>query len=444
MLKWHATVTVIWLWCLFFLISQGAFAQNWVCSEDIDLDGDIDASTETASCSPFGEPEELFCSLNADSCIPTAPEECPVVGLPCSGGFCETPANCAHEFLDLWGVRVLVSTCPSAAAGGGIFIDDPAGCNAVCTEPTACTVGVGVTYNCPSNPSAGCFLNGAAGYQCSTNECYDLDATPPTDTDIPTDMLVNDGSTDAAGNCTALTYIFSGRPMDCKKAGVSTAFKNCCKETDTIYNDSVGTRAETQLASAAVTGTFTAMTAAYGAYSTAIAGGATTAAAADVAASAATDAFIGAFDPTTLAISVAIALITEYLLSGCEQTDLETAALRSSGYCVEVGEYCAKEWLGGCVQKAKSNCCFNSKLARIIQEQGRPQLQEFAALAPDYFGEPEAPTCDGFTPLQFQSLDFSRIDLTEYYDDITTDALPEIQERIEEGFNDYYEATGGG
>jgi conjugal transfer mating pair stabilization protein TraN len=257
-------------------------------------------------------------------------------------------------------------------------------------------------------------------------------------------MLVNDGSTDAAGNCTALTYLFSGRPMDCKKAGVSTAFKNCCKESDTVYNDSLGTRAELELASAAVTGTFTAMSAAYTTYNAAIAGGATTAVAADTAATAATDAFIGAFDPTTLAISVAIALITEYLLSGCEQTDMETAALRSSGYCVEVGEYCSQRWWYGCVQKAKAHCCFNSKLARIVHEQGRPQLQEFAALAPNYFGQPEAPSCDGFTPLQFQSLDFSTIDLSEYYDDIATDTIPDIQNRIEEGFNDYLDATGSG
>lgn len=444
MLKWHTPVTVVLIWWLWLtLFALPAHAANWVCSEDLDGDGDIDAVTETASCTAFGP--DQYCPLNSEACLPSSPDVCPTDGYPCGGGVCEPRVECEHQLFPPPPAEpvLMVSRCPTNP-GLGIFIDEPTACNAVCTEVQACIPDPFMTWSCPGIPSNPCHDTGAGGHRCNTNACYDLDVDIPLDTEIPTDMLVNDGTIDGAGNCTALTYIFSGRPMDCDKAGVSTGFSNCCKDTDTIYTDSLGTRAELELASAAVTGTFTAMSAAYSAYSTAIAGGATTAAAAETAASAATDAFIGAFDPTTLAISVAIALITEYLLSGCDQTDLETAALSSSGYCVEIGEYCRKEWFGGCVQKARSHCCFNSKLARIVHEQGRPQLAEFDALAPDYFGAPEAPTCDGFTPAQFQSLDFSRIDLTEYYDDIATDAMDTIQLRIEEGASEYLDATGGG
>jgi conjugal transfer mating pair stabilization protein TraN len=66
--------------------------------------------------------------------------------------------------------------------------------------------------------------------------------------------------------------------------------------------------------------------------------------------------------------------------------------------------------LGSCTQSERVFCCFNSKLARIIQEQGRAQIPGMNA-----WGDAENPNCRGFTPAEFQALDFSKIDLTEYY-----------------------------
>jgi hypothetical protein len=64
----------------------------------------------------------------------------------------------------------------------------------------------------------------------------------------------------------------------------------------------------------------------------------------------------------------------------------------------------------------QTSCCYSSVLARIIQEQGRPQLQSFAA----GWGSAESPNCRGFTPEEFQSLNFATMDLSEYIADITS------------------------
>lgn len=80
-----------------------------------------------------------------------------------------------------------------------------------------------------------------------------------------------------------------------------------------------------------------------------------------------------------------------------------------------VGEYCSKYLKLGfakiCIQKKKTYCVFNSKLARIIHEQGRPQIN----IA---WGGAKAPNCKGFTPEEFQKIDFSKLDLSEFYGDL--------------------------
>lgn len=107
--------------------------------------------------------------------------------------------------------------------------------------------------------------------------------------------------------------------------------------------------------------------------------------------------------------------------------------------CHYVGTYCSEEWaLIGCVQSKKVYCCFNSKLARIINEQGRNQLKSFQ---PDVWGTPENPVCRGFTPEEFQMLDFSKIDLSEFFEDIKSN-IPlseDVKQGAEQNIYDYYQ-----
>lgn len=99
-------------------------------------------------------------------------------------------------------------------------------------------------------------------------------------------------------------------------------------------------------------------------------------------------------------------------LIGCKDKEKILAKKRKNDVCYYVGDYCSKKIpLLGCIQTSESYCCFNSKLARIIHEQGRPQLKM-------EWGSPESPNCKGFTPDEFQKLDFSKIDFTEFAKDI--------------------------
>ncbi|EPS03611.1 hypothetical protein J432_0788 [Campylobacter jejuni subsp. jejuni HN-CJD07035] len=102
-------------------------------------------------------------------------------------------------------------------------------------------------------------------------------------------------------------------------------------------------------------------------------------------------------------------------LVACKEDEKKLAKLNDAGKCHEVGIYCSKKVSLGftkiCVEKKKSFCCFNSKLGRIFNEQGCPQLGKG-------WGSEEGPQCKGFTPEEFQKLDFSEIDLSEFIADI--------------------------
>ncbi len=150
------------------------------------------------------------------------------------------------------------------------------------------------------------------------------------------------------------------------------------------------------------------------------------------------------FNPATIAIAIVVMVVMKVLMgSGCDQGDIQTGMQNAAKDCHYVGDYCQKKWpLVGCVQKAKSFCCFNSKMARIIHEQGRPQLQSFQPNGA--WGVPEAPNCRGFTPDEFQALDFSRIDLSEYFEDVQKDLATKIdgsQQTIMQNIQNKYQAT---
>lgn len=130
--------------------------------------------------------------------------------------------------------------------------------------------------------------------------------------------------------------------------------------------------------------------------------------------------------PQAIVGIILIVIMRVLMGSGCEPIDIITSGQVKSGRCHFVGDYCEKQWaLVGCVQQAKGYCCFNSMLARIINEQGRPQLSVFGPTGG--WGEANKPECRGLTPDEFQALDFQRIDLSEYFDVVQKDLDAKIQ-----------------
>jgi conjugal transfer mating pair stabilization protein TraN len=133
-------------------------------------------------------------------------------------------------------------------------------------------------------------------------------------------------------------------------------------------------------------------------------------------------------------------LVMSLFMGSCDKQDIMTSTYKESGYCHYVGSKCIKKWpLVGCVQKAKIYCCFNSKLARIIHEQGRPQLMTFQQNLKGIWGNAKDPLCRGFTPDEFQALDFSQMDLSEYYSDIERNVRTNVETMINTQINETYQ-----
>lgn len=73
-----------------------------------------------------------------------------------------------------------------------------------------------------------------------------------------------------------------------------------------------------------------------------------------------------------------------------------------------VGTYCSqKSFFGICTEKAMRYCAFEGTLAKIVHEAGRPQIGKG-------WGTPKDADCSGFTVEQFQQLDLSNVDFSEF------------------------------
>lgn len=118
---------------------------------------------------------------------------------------------------------------------------------------------------------------------------------------------------------------------------------------------------------------------------------------------------------------------------GCKAEEVLLHERDAQGLCAYVGSYCSDKVLGVCVTRKKAYCCFESKLSRIIQEQGRAQL-------PKPWDKPKDEQCQGFSLAEFAELDLSQMDFSEVYAEFTEAArLPDeletsslIQQRIED------------
>ena len=217
---------------------------------------------------------------------------------------------------------------------------------------------------CPLGSQYQCYdVNGTR--ECSPNTCQQFSSGNIVDEDTPqgADDKKDDGQVDANGNCLGTLYIFNGKDMRCRKAGLQTGWFNCCSQDETWFG-----------------------------------------------------------------------------LGRCEGEEEQLVTQRKKGLCHYVDTYCAKSWpLIGCVQRKKTYCCFNSKLGRIIQEQGRPMLKSFGPTGD--WGSGKHPNCRGFTPDEFQMLDFDRMDLSEWYGDIVTATQQQIGNTLQNKIQNFYDST---
>ncbi|WP_172959771.1 conjugal transfer protein TraN [Thiomicrorhabdus aquaedulcis] len=143
------------------------------------------------------------------------------------------------------------------------------------------------------------------------------------------------------------------------------------------------------------------------------------------------------FSPVGFYIFAAMQLYQMYQAAlACDEDDYKTATLTKGKLCYSHGSWCEKKDCGlfgcTCVKYRTGKCCFNSKLARIINEQGRKQL---GLTMKD---------CNGFTIDQLQKLDWGKIDLSEFISDMlnkaqqnlpTADDLKRLNDKVIDTIN---------
>ncbi|GHT93185.1 hypothetical protein FACS1894122_08040 [Alphaproteobacteria bacterium] len=102
-------------------------------------------------------------------------------------------------------------------------------------------------------------------------------------------------------------------------------------------------------------------------------------------------------------------------LTSCDRDSKEVGKLRDQGKCIRIGTYCAEKINVGlakfCLREKTVFCCFGSKFAKLLQEQGKAQLRQ-------NFGSPQEPNCRGFSPEELSRIDFSNLDLTEIVEEV--------------------------
>ncbi len=102
-----------------------------------------------------------------------------------------------------------------------------------------------------------------------------------------------------------------------------------------------------------------------------------------------------------------VAVILIQLIWTCEQEEFELGAKRELKSCHRVGSYCKSKILSACIERRTAYCCFNTPLARILNEQIRPQLARG-------WGDPDDPDCRGLAVTDLARVDWSRVNLDEW------------------------------
>lgn len=438
------------------------YTQTWRCGDQnmptptntIKLDSTytlISSGYDTSQCAPIDQ--NTNCQLAESVCTSTTPPALPPGVSP------ETvaPDGCFEKkqsYACLTG-RTDVTECGQYSSNPDCSLQSDSPCEPEDVVAGRCTYQESI-YKCLTKPESTSTTTDCSGQQfCTGDACYDRGS--PQDSDFGLAMAMMETQRQA-GVYTEENKLFGGEVSKCKVRVFGMS--NCCKSSgggQNMTNNTlvgVGASAGKQAVK-------------YGSYYTydslmqnnsqflakgvgAISG------ATDAAANSATGTAVGgftpslsmygfsvswgaapagaiklgsaggmnfAFDPTSLMISVAIMVVMEMM--SCDENEQLFSLKRGQNLCTQVGSYCSKSVLGTCYERTQSYCCFNSKLARIINEQGRAQIGKG-------WGTAKQPTCDGFTTGEFTSLDFSRIDMTEFINDIMANVeMPNIEDLSE-------------
>jgi len=259
-------------------------------------------------------------------------------------------------------------------------------------------------YSCKVAPATSNTVVNCGGQQfCIEGNCFDTGAVP--DPDFAKAVTGMEIAREAGVYVDESTFqVFKGQDNRCSKS----VLKNCCKGTKHPTNG---------LTNLAIFGG-----SAY-ALDVLSGGGMKTT-------------LVAVSDPTVLALTISYMVVQEML--SCDSEEVLVGVRRGNSLCHYVGEYCSKKisllFAKICVQNKETYCCFNSKISKIINEAARVQLPGIG------WGTPESPSCQGITITQFQTMDLSTVDFSDFYADIVPKGPnePEVLGRAADKVNSYF------
>lgn len=119
-------------------------------------------------------------------------------------------------------------------------------------------------------------------------------------------------------------------------------------------------------------------------------------------------------------------------IANCSTEEKALGKAKEKQLTISVGEFCSKKVLGVCLEKKRGYCQFDSKLAQIVQQQGRNGQLHIG------FGAAKSPDCRGITQTELQQIKFDNLDFSNFFEDLqnnqnipNNDALTErVREQI--------------
>ncbi|HHR6038845.1 TPA: conjugal transfer protein TraN [Providencia alcalifaciens] len=128
-------------------------------------------------------------------------------------------------------------------------------------------------------------------------------------------------------------------------------------------------------------------------------------------------------------------------LAHCDSEEKALGKAKQRKLTVYVGSYCSNNVLGVCLQKKEAYCLFDSKLAKIVQEQGRAGQLRIS------FGSAKNSDCRGTTVDELQAINFDRLNFADFYADLesgsTIPADQALIDRVKDQIANSLQGQGG-
>ena len=102
------------------------------------------------------------------------------------------------------------------------------------------------------------------------------------------------------------------------------------------------------------------------------------------------------------------------------------AKSRKEKKCIEVGTYCAARFLKACTIRRTTFCCYDSVIAKIINQEAKKKLGLTNGTAKN-------PTCGGLSLEDLQRVDLSKADFSEFYKEVVVPNLkvPDLKATVD-------------